>query len=264
MSRDLLSAYLDGELADHERARVERDLAASAELRLELAELDATRSALRSLPDLAYPRAVRPQTTAPTSRRPRRLGTAIAAVAAIWVVVLGVGVSLDSLPIVPDVDQLALQHAAADEGEMTMGFVPMDMKEMMDEDPAVIADIGHGMGLDSVYQADDVVQARYSDGDHAVSVFHERGRVDWDDMPSSGKVEMMGETPVWRSTLDGVTVVVVERGDLVVTVVADGDMADDMDDDMATMATTMVPPVDDDPSWWERLKAAPGNLIDRI
>ena len=42
--------------------------------------------------------------------------------------------------------------------------------------------------------------------------------------------------------------------------VADGDM----EDDMATMAGTMVPKVDEDMSWWEQLKAAPGNVIDRI
>ena len=57
-----------------------------------------------------------------------------------------------------------------------------------------------------------------------------------------------------------VTVLVVERGDLVVTVIADGDM----EDDMATMAGSMVPKVDDDPSWWERLRSAPGNILDRI
>ena len=117
----------------------------------------------------------RPAAVPVPSRRPRRLGTVVAAVAAIWVFVLGIGVSLGSLPIVPEVEQLALQHAAAEEGDMTMGFEPMDMKKMMDDDPAVVPDLGHGMGLDSVYEAGDLVQAVYSDGDHAVSVFHERG-----------------------------------------------------------------------------------------
>ena len=261
MSHELLNAYLDGELAPDERTQVERELAESVELRRELAELDATRSLLRALPQVEPSRPMqRPAAVPVPSRRPRRLGTVVAAVAAIWVFVLGIGVSLGSLPIVPEVEQLALQHAAAEEGDMTMGFEPMDMKKMMDDDPAVVPDIGHGMGLDSVYQADELVQARYSDGEHAVSIFHEPGEVDWDDMPASGEVEMMGDTPIWRSSMNGVTVLVVERGDLVVTVVADGDM----EDDMATMAGTMVPKVDDDPSWWDRLKAAPGNLLDRI
>lgn len=264
MSNELLNAYLDGELDADERAQVEAELAESVELRRELAELDATRSLLRALPQLEPERPIqRPATVPVPSRRPRRLGTVVAAVAAIWVFVLGIGVSLGSLPIVPEVEQLALQHAAAEEGDMTMGFEPMDMskmKDMMDDDPALMTDIGHGMGLDSVYQADDLVQARYSDGEHAVSIFHERGEVDWGDMPEYGEVEMMGDTPIWRSSMSGVTVLVVERGDLVVTVVADGDM----EDDMATMAGTMVPKVDDDPSWWDRLKAAPGNLLDRI
>lgn len=261
MSHELLNAYLDGELEPADRARVERELADSVELRRELAELDATRSLLRGLPAVEPSRPFQRPAAMPTpARRPRRIGTAVAAVAAIWVFVLGVGVSLGSLPIVPEVEQLALQHAAAEEGDMTMGFEPMDMKKMMDDDPAVIPEIGHGMGLDSVYQADELVQARYSDGEHAVSIFHERGEVDWDDMPEYGEVEMMGDTPIWRTSMSGVTVLVVERGDLVITVVADGDM----EDEMATMAGTMVPKVDDDASWWARLKAAPGNLIDRI
>lgn len=262
MSDELLSAYLDNELTDAERAQVESDLATSATLRLDLAELEATRALLRGLPQLQpssrwVPRAggvpARP-------RRPRRLGLAVAAVAAVWLLILSVGVSLDSLPIVPDVDQLAVQHAAAETGEDPMGFAEMDADKMMDDDPAIMADIGHGMGLEGVFQLHDLVQARYSDGVHAVSVFHEPGEVDWGDMPGSGKVEMMDEGPVWRSTMGDVEVLVTERGSLVVIVVSDGDI----DGDMAMAASTMVPEVDMDRSLWSRIKDAPGNLFDRF
>ncbi len=262
MSADLLNAYLDGELTPEELARVERDLAASADLRRDLAELEATRSLLRSLPAVEPSRPITLPSTVPTpGRRPRRLGMAVAGVAAVWLVIMTIGVSLGSLPVVPDVEQLAVQHAAAEEGgDMPMGFSPMDADDMMKDDPAIMADIGHGMGLAAVYQADDLVQSWYSDGEHHVSVFHEPGEVDWDDMPDYGEVKMMDDGPMWRSTMGDLDVLVVERGDLVVTVVADGDMKDDM----AMEASTMVPEVDDDPSIWDRLGDAPGNLFDRV
>lgn len=260
MSHDLLSAYLDDELSPAERARVEADLVSSPELRRELAELDATRSLLRALPPVSPLRPLQTgRAVPPPSRRVGRFGLAVGAVAAVWLVVLTIGVSLGSLPVVPDVDQLALQHAAAD-GTGPMGFVAMDMDDMKESDAAVMDDIGHGMGLDAVFQSDDIVHARYSDGVHAVSIFHEPGEVDWAEMPADGDMEMMDDGPIWRSSMGDVDVLVTQRGDLVVTIVADGDMADDM----VTMASTMVPEVDMDESFWSRLKAAPGNLFDRF
>jgi anti-sigma factor RsiW len=47
---DLLSAYLDGECTDLERAWVQEQLAASPEMRAVLAEVEAAREAVRSLP----------------------------------------------------------------------------------------------------------------------------------------------------------------------------------------------------------------------
>ena len=52
---DMLSAYLDGELTDAERAAVEAQLEASAEWRDELAEVRAARDALRGLPEREAP-----------------------------------------------------------------------------------------------------------------------------------------------------------------------------------------------------------------
>jgi len=47
---DVLSAYLDGECTDDERARVEGELASSPDLRAVLAEVTAARDAVRALP----------------------------------------------------------------------------------------------------------------------------------------------------------------------------------------------------------------------
>ena len=52
---DMLSAYLDGELTDAERAAVETQLESSAEWRDELAEVRAARDALRGLPERDAP-----------------------------------------------------------------------------------------------------------------------------------------------------------------------------------------------------------------
>ena len=52
---DMLSAHLDGELDDTERAAVDAQLEASAEWRDELAEVRAARDALRGLPERDAP-----------------------------------------------------------------------------------------------------------------------------------------------------------------------------------------------------------------
>jgi anti-sigma factor RsiW len=52
---DMLSAYLDGELTDAERAAVETRLQSSPEWREELAEVSAARDALRGLPERDAP-----------------------------------------------------------------------------------------------------------------------------------------------------------------------------------------------------------------
>jgi anti-sigma factor RsiW len=52
---DMLSAYLDGELGDADRAAVDARLEESAEWRDELAEVRAARDALRGLPDRDAP-----------------------------------------------------------------------------------------------------------------------------------------------------------------------------------------------------------------
>lgn len=252
---ELLSAYLDGEVTADERTLLETELARSAELRVEFAELQATRTLVRSLPPVAprSPLALPQPEHGPG--RGRRLAIAVVGVAALWLLILSIGVGVGRLPVVPDVEQLSAQHASADPGQ---GFAVMDADSM--EDPAIMSDIGGGMTRESVFMRDDVVQVRYSDGEHDVSVFHQPGDVDWDNMPSMGKVDMMADGPMWSAQIDGRTIVVTERGDLVVTVVAD----DGMDDAMAMHASAMVPEVERGESLWSKIRSAPGNLWDRL
>lgn len=258
---DLLNAYLDDELAFDERAAVELALADSVDLRRDLAELRATRGLLRDLGPVNPRRPLvqpdRATVRGPVRMRKRRFATALAGAAAVWLVVLSVGIGIGSLPVVPDVDQLALQHASA--ASNVMEFQEMTL-EQMEDDVAILDDLGHGMVRESIFQSDELVQVRYSDGVHAISIFHMPGEVAWDDMPASGQVGTVDQAPVWTTTMDALDVLVVERGGLVVIVVADGDM----DQEMTMTASTMVPEVEPDKSLWSRAKDAPGNLIDRL
>ncbi len=88
---ELLSAHLDGELLDHERARVAGHLQECERCRAELSELAGARTMVRSLPTLEMPLTVREAVgmapdPLPLRRRPAMwIGAAAAAAAAVFV-----------------------------------------------------------------------------------------------------------------------------------------------------------------------------------
>ncbi len=113
---ELLSAFLDGELVAGERRQVMSHLAECAECRAELADLDAARSAVRSLPMLDPPLELS-AFEVPVAPRPAvgltwaRAGAAAAAA----VVAVAVGLAaFGSDPATPAVDLGSVidQHAA--------------------------------------------------------------------------------------------------------------------------------------------------------
>jgi anti-sigma factor RsiW len=127
MNDDMLSAYLDGELTDEERAAVEARLAESPEWRAQLAEIDEVRHLVRGMPvrnappGVLQPPAVDPRApaagTATVSplRRHWRPVAAVAAVAAVLVAI--VVVTPHRATTHPSVAALANEHAArASEG----------------------------------------------------------------------------------------------------------------------------------------------------
>lgn len=284
---ELLSAYLDDELTADERAFVEGALEASPELRRELDELRATQTLLRALP-LVEPKggplhvvaddvvvsddgrpaigAEAPAGDAPVvsldrhRRRRTFVGAALGAVAAALLVVVGVGATLDPMPIAPSVEEFAAVHMGTS-GNVA-AFDGMDGDTM--DDPAVLAGLGDGLDRMAVSARDDLVHTVYSDGTHEVSVFHEPGVVDWESLPADGEMIVDGSIKTWTGVRDEAVVAITERGDLMVVVVADAGMGTDVAKEKAMEAVEMVPQVSVSRSLWDRLGDAPGNVIDRI
>lgn len=284
---ELLNAYLDDELSDEEVAAVDRALAASPALRRDLDELRATQTLLRALPlvepagashrslgadgDVAAPHpkpAADADSSADTTvvslerhrRRRKVMVSAIGAVAAALLVVVGVGATLDPMPVAPSVEEFASAHMGT--GDAMGDFDDMDADTM--DDPAVLASLGDGMDRLAVYARDDLVRTVYSDGSHEMSVFHEPGVVDWEGLPSDGEMVEDGAVKTWTGVRDDTVVAVAERGDLMIVVVADAEMGADEAKEKAMHAVEMVPPVQVDRGLWDRLSEAPANIVDRI
>jgi negative regulator of sigma E activity len=152
LDTDVLSAYLDGELTDAERAAVDAHLEASAEWREEWAEVRAARDALRGLPTRDAPTGfwdavhaavaaddvedtdvaeatdddvVVPITTTPT--RPRRRWAWIAASAAAVAAVVAVIVVPHRSEVSPNVSAVVAQHGAqsSDNGDPVSMLAPV-------------------------------------------------------------------------------------------------------------------------------------------
>jgi anti-sigma factor RsiW len=111
---ELLSAYLDGELPPAEQGAVLAHLRECAACRVELAELDVARTAVRALPLLEAPPLVAPEQVAAVIPLHQRWSVRIAAAAAAGVIaVAGFGALRggSASPTI-DVDTAVEQHIA--------------------------------------------------------------------------------------------------------------------------------------------------------
>jgi negative regulator of sigma E activity len=149
---DMLSAYLDGELSEVERAAVEARLEVSASWRDELAEVRTARDALRGLPareapagfwDAVHARVVAddddraaagdvvvPITAAPTAAakaHPRRRWAWVAASAAAVAAVVAIVVVPHRSEVAPNVAAVVAQHGAqgSDHGDPVSMLAPV-------------------------------------------------------------------------------------------------------------------------------------------
>jgi len=121
-----LSAYLDGELVTGEQLTLQAHMAECAECRAELHDLDAARTAVRSLPRLEPPEfLVAHRTTTRDRRAPRRWQVATVAASAAAVFAIGAGVLGSPAPEpVVDLDSLADRHIARASVEAGFTVVP--------------------------------------------------------------------------------------------------------------------------------------------
>ena len=123
----LLSAMLDGELAEAESAWMAAHLDGCGECRSELEDLAAARAAVRSLPLLDLPDGIVPADGAVTSLWPRRVAVAVMSVAAAAVVGVGalgvLGMVSDSVTTIDVAEAEAILAATGSIGVVSDGSV---------------------------------------------------------------------------------------------------------------------------------------------
>lgn len=253
---ELLSAYLDGELDDTERAEVDRRIATDLAARQELDELSSVRSAVRGLPEVEPRRPVVVPSSASdgaggsvvsgpgpeaavvldlSERRRRRTrwslaaGAAAAAIVVVGLVALGGDDAGD--PMVPPMTEFASRHemmvelvasGATEVPEMPGDFEPMDPARMGDEAPAELPSGFERMaGFES---PDGTMHVVYTHDDMAVSVYRQEGTVDWAALPADGTAMEMEGDPAWLHTTETPIgteeIMVLQQGDTVYTFVA--------------------------------------------
>ncbi len=122
-----LSAYLDGELAAGDYQNVFRHVQVCTECRADLYELDAARTAVRSLPGLEAPEFLdvrRRQRADRRMARPARVAAAVAGVAAVALLAVGVTSSGGDPVSAVDLDSFADRHVARASVEPGFQVIP--------------------------------------------------------------------------------------------------------------------------------------------
>lgn len=265
-SDERTSAYLDGELSEIEQRDFLAELATSHALQRELDEVAAAREWVRSLPmveppiDLYEQLAIavtrdRRHRSADRSRRRIRFGAAaLVSVAAIWLLVLGLGWASAINDVSPELDALALRHGDRTQG--SGGFVPVTSSEMAHMESPVN---DPGATLVAAYHSNTAMQFVYDAGGGQVSVFRQSGHLAMGGMPADVESMEFGGMVAYATEMDHKKVVVVDAGDAVLTVVGD------MDETERVMAmASSVSLVEQDSSLWARTRRGWDHLTDVV
>lgn len=225
-ARELASGSLDGVLDAEEQAELEAALEARPELRAELAGLAAVREAVRALPPVDPPAGLLREVVGRRRRQRVAALAGVAAAAAAWLLVLGAAGPVPSVE--PPVEDFVAGHASVTRVGATIPagveIEPVDFDATPEpfRAPVVMGADGQ-LRLDQLHRWDSGLQAVYRDGSMAISVFAQLGQVDWTALPASGRRIRLGDHDAWRSEDPrlGGEVLVVQRGDAVLTVVVD-------------------------------------------
>lgn len=219
---ELLSAYIDDELSDAERAEVDEWLAGDPARRVELDGLAAVRDQVRALPWLEMPAGLTagasPLFGRGVSRRhrmsPRRANVFAGVTAAMAVVVLAGALVLGGgrpaeASAVPVDEAVEVHDGGPWTGTEADGY---DVTAPPSVDGYRVVAIAH---LD-----DGLTGMRYSDGTRSFSVFERAGRVKWESL-EGGQTFLIQDDPAWFGVRHGYDVMVLERGDRVYVVIGD-------------------------------------------
>lgn len=236
-----LSALLDGELGVTEEVVARRHLEACDHCQEEFVEVTAARRLVRGLGDVEPPEGYldRVLRRVQGGGHPLRLGVVgLVSVAAIWIVILLIGVGVLLPEVAPPVDEFVAQHETA----------AVDPDRLPEIEPVEVLDPETASSLDAPYVVPEtfagdyeqvvaydkgagVVQVLYRDADRQVSLFQQEGSLDWDALPDTGdEVEVDGRR-AWVGAVQGAgdevdQVVVVQHGPVVYTLVGSEDAAD--------------------------------------
>lgn len=120
--------------------------------------------------------------------------------------------------VVPELASITQQHEMSSASLFGgLSTVSSPLFEAVDsEDAATPVTLPPSWDHAANYSSDDLTQALYAEGDEAVSVFAERGRVAWDGMSEAGRTTINGY-PAWVDPDE--KIVVMQAADSVVTVV---------------------------------------------
>lgn len=109
---ELISAYLDGELTPEEHSKLSRHLGGCGRCAAELEEVQAVRSAVRSLPVMELPPGIIPETDDVVVPIHRNRGVWVGAAAAVAAVVIAIAALVTPPPASVSVDDLSSRFGA--------------------------------------------------------------------------------------------------------------------------------------------------------
>lgn len=190
------------------------------------------------------------------SRRRSVVLGAVVAVAAAVALVIGLAPATEKLA--PPVDTFLARHekmAAMPAGESATldadGFTPM-APDQMDSIPSEFVapeTMGSYQRVSAYRHTSGAMHVMYSDGTHAVSIYEQPGHMDWSELPSGlGTTTSVDGTPAWAMASGDESMMVVEKGPMVYTVVGTAPSGE-----MTQMVETLPPAPE---SFWQKLRRA--------